>query len=176
MADSYQAVRTHDDVSGFSRLTSRMPQRSILGPVLLIVYTSSLSDALKHCGRQFYAENSQINYSSTLADQLLVLKKKWFRKTTCCISATLSFFECRKVSSHKISKSRVANLYIKISDSKLSVLETQEVLAFIWTTRAYCNLKQIYHNRHLFDIRTKFNFYNAIYRPCVNYLNKNEFD
>ena len=58
-----QAVKVRNDTSDFLTLTSGSPQGSILSPLIFTIYTSTLTDSLRHCVSHTYADDTQIYIS-----------------------------------------------------------------------------------------------------------------
>lgn len=68
LTDREQAVRYGSEVSGFLGLRSGVPQGSILGPLLFILYTSSFRSAFLSCLSHYYADDTQV-YLSFLPEE-----------------------------------------------------------------------------------------------------------
>lgn len=66
--DRSQAVAYEGRISNFVKLTSGVPQGSILGPLLFLIYTSNFTTACISAEQHFYADDSQIKFSFELAD------------------------------------------------------------------------------------------------------------
>nr|CAI5829547.1 unnamed protein product [Callosobruchus analis] len=63
-----QSVNVAGNRSSFLRLHSGIPQGSILGPLLLSIYTCQLKSALVSCQQHFYADDAQ-DYISFFPDE-----------------------------------------------------------------------------------------------------------
>lgn len=69
LTDRKQKVHIDDLVSSTQDVTSGVPQGSILGPLLFIVYTNELFNSVKNCQIQAYADDTQV-YLSFRLDQV----------------------------------------------------------------------------------------------------------
>nr|CAH7765262.1 unnamed protein product [Callosobruchus chinensis] len=65
-----QQVVLNNEYSSSLELIMGVPQGSIVGPLMFIVYTSNLYTSLRHCKVQYYADDTQI-YLSFPPDQVL---------------------------------------------------------------------------------------------------------
>lgn len=68
-----QTVHLSNTVSSLRRLSSGVPQGSILGPLLFTVYTSALPTYLTHCSAHLYADDTQLYYSFHSNDMSLAI-------------------------------------------------------------------------------------------------------
>ena len=55
-----QAVKIGDTLSSFRKVRSGVPQGSVLGPLLFIIYMSTLDEHLKFCQLKYYADDAKI--------------------------------------------------------------------------------------------------------------------
>jgi len=55
-----QAVKIGDTLSSFRKVRSGVPQGSVLGPLLFIIYMSTLDEHLKFCNLKYYADDAKI--------------------------------------------------------------------------------------------------------------------
>lgn len=74
ITDLWQAMKILDCASCLEWLSTGVPQASILSPLLFIIYTSSLSNALKDCKDQVYSDDSQTDYSFLVAEHVFALE------------------------------------------------------------------------------------------------------
>ena len=55
LSNRHQAVAFNNGLSDFEHVRSGVPQGSILGPTLFLIFTNDLPVTLKHCKSDFYA-------------------------------------------------------------------------------------------------------------------------
>ena len=77
LSDRVQAVLIDGKESKLHHLLCGVPQGSVLGPILFILYTSPLADLLKECGisYHFYADDTQLYISFDLHEHQDVISK-----------------------------------------------------------------------------------------------------
>jgi len=63
LSERRQQVRVHNDYSNFRSTSSGVPQGSILGPILFIIYTCNLYSCLEYCRYHAYADDTQLYFS-----------------------------------------------------------------------------------------------------------------
>jgi exonuclease III len=104
LSDRIQSVVINGSESDFWNILFGVPQGSVLGPILFIIYTSPLGDILRHHGIMFhlYADDTQL-YLSFNIDQA----EKAFEKMEACINDVRIW---------------MANNWLHLNDSKTEVL------------------------------------------------------
>ena len=66
LSERYQSVRINNVVSSPSPVSCGVPQGSILGPLLLLLYVNDIADHVKDCMLVMYADDTQIVISGTV--------------------------------------------------------------------------------------------------------------
>lgn len=65
LGNRFQSVKVDSNISVPLPLVSGVPQGSILGPLLFIIYTSNFHTQIKHCRLHMYADDTQIYHAFT---------------------------------------------------------------------------------------------------------------
>lgn len=124
VADRCEAVRVSDRVSFFRKIYAEVPQGSILGSLLFIIYTSSLPNILKYCKAQFYADDTKIYYSFSLFEKDTAFERinEDLESLFNASKENSLFLNARKSAERlfgkKASIDKLGNFEIKISDAR----------------------------------------------------------
>ena len=88
LSDRYQAVRAGNVVSSPRLVSYGVPQGSILGPILFLIYVNDIPDYVKGCLLVQYADDTQLVITGTIynltelirqAEQILEMTKHYFQ-------------------------------------------------------------------------------------------------
>lgn len=171
------------------QISSGVPQGSILGPLLFIIYTSNLKNCLRHCKVHFYADDTQIYFSFGFSDlnnasriintnlDLLVKASE-----NICLTINPSKSMAMLFGPKTLRSKSLANLTIKIGNEIIKFSENARNLGLyidsnlrftnyvnLMIKRAYSNLKLIYGNSSLLNDKIKIMLCNSLVLSHFNY-------
>jgi ribonuclease P/MRP protein subunit RPP40 len=99
-----QAVQINNVLSDFSPLVTGVPQGSVLGPVLFLIFINDLPSCLMHSSVSLYADDTAFHVSGKTVNEVQTLLQqdinnlvKWFKKNKLTINVKNSFcmvFSC----------------------------------------------------------------------------------
>ena len=64
LSNSQEAIAFNNGLSDFEHVRSGVPQGSILGPTLFLIFINDLPLTLKHCKSDFYSDDATVNTHS----------------------------------------------------------------------------------------------------------------
>ena len=171
LTNRFQSVCCNNTFSDRAAIASGVPQGSILGPLLFLIYTSDLLKSLNFCKIQAFADDTQIYICFDTED---------FKEIEFCVNEDLKLL-CQFSEDHNLKlnpdKSQVMafgnkknteliknNFNISINNSKLSFVDSIKNLGVIIDTqlrfkehlkkliqKSFFALKVLYSNRHILN-------------------------
>ena len=196
-----QYVETDGGVSSMSTQLYGIPQGSILGPLLFCIYTSNITNSIRHCQIHLYADDTQLYYSFNPNNAEVARNKinedlsglvEFSKKHNLLINASKStylIFGKNNFNLHQTIK-------IKADEDEIPNGKSCRNLGLVFDInlrfkphinkcmqRAYANLKKLFPHRHLLTKNQKrlltnslvlshFNYADSVYGPCLDKADK----
>ena len=175
LSDRYQTIRFNNTSSANSAILSGVPQGSILGPLLFIIYTIDILQSVEKCSVAAYADDTQIYYHFQNAEFLLaeaIIDEELGKIKTIADEHNLTLNSSKSnvicFGSRKNRNLLKQNLNIKIDNVSLPIVTSAKNLGIVFdedlrfcehvknvNKKAYCALKILFSNRHVLDFKLK---------------------
>ena len=191
LSGRFQRVFVEGGVSDFVRITSGVPQGSILGPLLFLIYTADIFNCVSHSSVQAFADDTQIIYSfePAFTEQACVSVNEDLRaieqyaennnlKLNAAKCSMLIF--CPK--KHRLSMEE--NVQLFINQTRLQPVKTAKNLGLIIDTKVrfsehvsmvinkcYAVLKPLYTNISIINFKLRKKLCESFILPKINYAN-----
>jgi len=184
----FQLTVVRDVQSALRPIQVSVPQGSILGPLLFLVYINDLPTCLKHCEVAIYADNTVIYFSSLCITEIEHFINKDLSKLSSWFSTnhlTLNISKSKFIligSPHKISSCNDIN--VVIDETSLEYTDTFKYLGVTinstmsWgdhveaiSTKINQRLGLLKRIRHLLPLETRTTLYNSLVCLLFDYAN-----
>ena len=183
ITDRKQRTCCGNELSDELPVTHRVPQGSILGPLLFVIYINDLPSVLDASQASLYADDTVIYYygssSQELTDKLnqdLLAVAKWLNEHK--LTLNLDKTKCMLIGSNRKLESKVA-LTVSIFDHYLNDVTCFKYLGilissdFTWTNHveymAGKRLGLLRRIKHLLPFRARIHFYKSLVMPLFEY-------
>ncbi len=186
-----QRVKQDRNFSGWLDVENGVPQGSILGPLLFIVTSINIKDAIVSAEHHMYADDTQVYMTSSLSNLPSNVElfnsdlnsiEKWSKKN----ALKLNPQKCSYMfigSRHNLNKIAESSLpLLKIGDTPLPQVDRCKNLGVIFdshfnweshinklVSHSYLKLKSIYRFKHLLSPQLKLNLCDSLVLSSFNY-------
>lgn len=185
----FQKVFSDNNYSEQANIRSGVPQGSILGPLLFLIYTSDILRSLKHCRVQAFADDTQIYCcfdAEDYADVDLYINQDLKILGELSRSHNLNLNPIKSCMLIFGNKNRVNDLKdvlnISVDGSKLKIVDSARNLGLLMDTelrfkehlkqifqKTYLSLKLLYSNRHIINIKLRKDLCESLVLSNFNY-------
>ena len=146
-----QCTVANDMVSDFKDITCGVPQGSVCGPLLFLLYINDISSSLKKCKVSLYADDTVLYYSSDTIDEALRIAQndlsilndwcKMNKLTINCKKTKYCVYGMRSI----VKKSKSINMLLSLNNTVLEKVCSYKYLGFILDD-------QLNFNKHISEI------------------------
>lgn len=184
-----QRTILNNEVSNDLEVKTGVPQGSVLGPLLYIIYSSQLHHHLNYCKSQYYADDSQLYisfYPSKTIENCKKMNEDLNRLHNISQKHSLILNPKKSVVmlfGKKNDRERIKDsINIKVNDTDLELCPLSRNLGVIFdenlrfkkhisncVQNAYCKLKMLYRARHLLSQKLKVMLCNCLVLSYFNY-------
>ena len=189
LSERFQRVCLAGSSSSLAPVVSGVPQGSILGPILYLIYTFDLCRPLRYCRYHMYADDTQLYYSFR-SDDCLSAQDHINEDIVCllehatkhCLTVNASKSSVVVFGSEPAASFVRDSLRVTVNDSVLEVASEARSLGVILDSelrfrkhinsllaRAYSTLKLLYTNRLLLNKKLKTQLCDTLVLSIFNY-------
>ena len=186
LSNRFQLTAVGDVQSTLRPIQVGVPQGSILGPLLFLVYINDLPECLEHCEVALYADDTVIYFSSSCVTEIEIFINRdlsklssWFSTNRLTLNVSKSKFILIG-SPKKLSTCNDVN--VVIDDSPLECTDTFKYLGvtinktMTWgdhveaiSTKINQRLGLLKRISYLLPLETRITLYNSLVRPLFDY-------
>lgn len=189
LRERYQSVRTNLGMSQPELVSSGVPQGSILGPLLFLVYTFDIYSQVDNCDIQSYADDTQISLKFDPIKYDIAaneINKDLEKICEYCEQHKLKLNSDKTVTMLFTSRSNYenlkANLHLKIADQQLVIASQARNLGIVFDQKlkfvehvnnllknSYVRLKLLYANKSILNYKVRKKLCETIVMPLYYY-------
>lgn len=186
LSDRYQITRIHDNQSSAKPITCGVPQGSILGPLLFLIYINNITETKVHGRLTLYADDTCLFYFGNSLDEIINKAQEdlntiynWFQYNLLTINASKTCYCIFKPKNKKI----INNFELYINGEPISEKKEEKYLGLridnhlMWTSQIdYVRAKLtsflgiIRHNVNCFPRKVRYILYNSFVKSHLIYL------
>ena len=190
LSNRKQCVKFKNAKSSMEEVTSGVPQGSILGPVLFIIFTNSLANHLKEYKISSYADDTQILVSAespkemkAKIEEVMKIAQEWYSEHSLLNNLTKT--ELMIITSKKSQKLYKNVEYVINEDEKTTKIKSKENMKIlgVWVdedlkwnkqisnmkAKAFNNARNLSRVNQILPMKTKIQLYNSYVASQLNY-------
>lgn len=181
ISDRKQSVIINSERSDLGSVKAGVPQGSVLGPLLFLLYINDITDNVTNMARLF-ADDTSLSYSGENLQNIEIEINEDLRKLNQWATTWLVDFNPKKTKALVISNTEVPNINIEFNQESVEIIKNHKHLGVTlssngtWTSHidniAQSALKQVNVLRKLkftLSKRTLSNIYITFIRPLMEY-------
>nr|CAH7737089.1 unnamed protein product [Callosobruchus chinensis] len=189
LTERSQSVVVDCEMSQYIKITTGVPQGSILGPLLFLVYTMDMCKNLSNCCCHQYADDTQIYYSfkkNQMADAQDIMNNELsvLQRYSKMNGLKLNTNKCAVIYFGSNKLHAAASLTISVNDEVLPVKTEVKNLGLLLDSKlrfraqvskvqqaAFRSLRNLYRSRHSLSAELKTNLCESLVLSHCNYCN-----
>ena len=94
LTNKTQQTIVNDTVSDRIEVTHRVPQGSVLGPLLFLIYINDLNEAISHSIIHHFADDTNILFSHKSLEKINKVYQSWSLSDRPMVKSKQNFIEC----------------------------------------------------------------------------------
>ena len=107
LTERYQRVMVNESVSSPTKVISGVPQGTILGPILFLLYINNMSDYIHTCKLKLFADDAKLYKTITSTNDNIQLQTDWMPSVhglqTSCLNLILPNARSKEYTLYKIT-------------------------------------------------------------------------
>lgn len=191
LANRKQMVFLNNEHSDITSITSGVPQGSVLGPLLFLIYTADIFKCSKYTNMQAFADDTQLFHSfkvnevnqasQQINEDLSAISNYAYQNNLKLNSSKCSFI---LYCSNKHRQNLTSNLNLEIEDRPLMAVNSTKNLGLLFDInlrfqnqvssvikKCYVSLKLLYANISILNFKMRKKLCECLVLPILNYCN-----
>lgn len=189
LSDRKQVVQIDDNFSSSNCVTSGVPQGSVLGPILFLIYTADLLQKSSYCNMISYADDTQLLMSFNPNETETAITKithdlKLISEYSAENNLKLNINKCSLMCfcSARRYESVSSQLKVNLNGTSLNCVKLYKNLGVVFDVdmrfkshianilkKSYCVLKSLYMNKYLLNFKIRKKLCESLIFPIIAY-------